>query len=239
MACARSRAGARLFEIPLMRLQLRDHLSWCDCAGRAVFLDTQGDRYFCLARSANDAFLRFAAGEARPEDAEALRLLSSRGMLTEGRAREPVAASPRIEAVTGDFMDGRPGRLRLIPILRALAAELGASWSLRTKPFGKVIEAAGRSRPRRGKIPQKPDQRVEEIISASNALSFVLRSHDRCLVRALAVHLMCKKSGIRSKLVFGVIAHPFTAHCWVQLESAVLVGGYEQARLYTPILMLE
>jgi hypothetical protein len=36
-----------------------------------------------------------------------------------------------------------------------------------------------------------------------------------------------------------VIAHPFAAHCWVQLGDAVLIGGYEQARLYTPILVIE
>ena len=55
----------------------------------------------------------------------------------------------------------------------------------------------------------------------------------------LAFHSSCRKRGLETKLVLGVIAHPFTAHCWVQLGTAVLVGGYEQARLYTPILVLE
>jgi hypothetical protein len=44
---------------------------------------------------------------------------------------------------------------------------------------------------------------------------------------------------VAAKLVLGVVAHPFTAHCWVQLGTAVLVGGFEQARLYTPILVVE
>ena len=61
----------------------------------------------------------------------------------------------------------------------------------------------------------------------------------RCLVRALAVHRACRKGRVAgSRLVFGVTAHPFAAHCWVQLGNAVLVGGYEQARLFTPILVL-
>ena len=46
--------------------------------------------------------------------------------------------------------------------------------------------------------------------------------------RALAVHAICKRSGIDAKLVFGVIGQPFEAHCWVQRGSTVVVGGFEQ-----------
>ena len=80
---------------------------------------------------------------------------------------------------------------------------------------------------------------VEQIAAASAAAAFVTRSHDRCLVRALAVHALCSRTAVRPKLVFGVAAHPFAAHCWVQLGSAVLVGGFEQARLHTPVLVIE
>jgi hypothetical protein len=77
------------------------------------------------------------------------------------------------------------------------------------------------------------------MVAASDAAGILTRVHNRCLVRALALHSLCKRKGIGAKLVFGVIAHPFAAHCWVQLGSAVLVGGFEQARLYTPILVLQ
>ena len=80
---------------------------------------------------------------------------------------------------------------------------------------------------------------MQRLVRAASAAAFLLRSHDRCLVRGLAFHAACRKKGLDSKLVVGVIAHPFTAHCWVQAGSIVLLGGYEQARLYTPILVLE
>jgi len=46
------------------------------------------------------------------------------------------------------------------------------------------------------------------------------------------------RSGIYPRLVFGVRANPFRAHAWVQLEDKVLIGDYEQVRLFTPIAAL-
>jgi hypothetical protein len=123
-------------------------------------------------------------------------------------------------------------------LIKALAAEASAVWALRSKSFDELIGARRRSSLLNGKKNQTWGRPIEQIAAASAAASLLTRSHDRCLVRALAAHSMCIKSGIGAKLVFGVIAHPFTAHCWVQLGNAVLVGDYEQARLYTPILVI-
>jgi hypothetical protein len=221
-----------------MALQLRENLHWCDCGGRAVFLDARADRYFCLTQTANDAFLRLAAGGMGPGDAERLHTLVARGMLIEAGAAVPVPP-PRIDPPTHDFVENPAPRASLLSIARALASELRAAWLLRTKPFHAVIATAQKGRGRGNGSTVEPDRLVEKIVSASTALSVVARRHDRCLVRALAVHSMCRRSRIGTRLVFGVIAHPFTAHCWVQLGSAVLVGEYEQARLYTPILVVE
>jgi hypothetical protein len=221
-----------------MALRLRDDVHWCDCAGRAVFLDAQADRYFCLPKSANDAFLRLAFGELEPQDPQQLRILLSRGILIETPERARLPSPPLIEPPTCDFVGEPFPGAGLLHILRALASEMRAAWLLRTRSFQRVIEAAGRS-PKRGRAQADPDRLLQEIVEASRATAFLTRAHNRCLVRALAVHACCKKSGIRPKLVFGVIAHPFAAHCWVQLGSAVLVGGFEQAQLYTPIAVLE
>jgi hypothetical protein len=110
---------------------------------------------------------------------------------------------------------------------------------LRTRSFAEVIEAIEREGRSDRHPPRDQDSVVRVIAGALSAVSYVMPVHDRCLVRALAVHLSCARRGIRPKVVFGVIAHPFAAHCWVQLGNAVLVGGFEQARLYTPILVVE
>lgn len=222
-----------------MHLRLRDNLHWCNCQGRAVFLDTQADRYFCLPQPANGAFLRLAARRLQSGDVERLHMLVERGMLIEVGPHAYIKSPALIEPPTHDLLDEPTQGATPLRILRAFAAELRAVCALRTKPFHQVIEAVREGRPRNKRIHDNSDRSVQEIVSAATAVSFITRSHDRCLVRALAVHSTCRSIGSKPKLVFGVIAHPFTAHCWVQLGSSVLVGGYEQARLHTPILVLE
>jgi hypothetical protein len=222
-----------------MSLKLRDNLHWCDSGGRAVFLDVVADRYFCLSEPANQAFLRLAAGITRPEDSALLQRLVAHGMLIETGEDWRIMSPPSIEEPTSDFLDDAMLSVDPVRVLRALVSEVRAMWSLRAKPFHEVIGAVQGGAWPRGRVPTNSKQRIEEIVSASAAAAFVTRSHDRCLVRALATYSMCRNKGLSPQLVFGVIAHPFAAHSWVQLGSAVLVGGYEQARLYTPILVLQ
>lgn len=124
-------------------------------------------------------------------------------------------------------------------LIEALACEAAAAWALRLKPFDELIEARRRSNRRNSGNNQPSRRSIEQVAGRLAAASLLTRSHDRCLVRALAGHSMCAHRGIAAKLVFGVIAHPFSAHSWVQLGEAVLVGSYEQARLYTPILVVQ
>jgi hypothetical protein len=215
-------------------LQLRDHLHWCDCEGRAVFLDTLADRYFCLPHDANAAFLQLAHGGGREVDRERLRLLEARGLLLPGNG-VPFRGAPELVTPARDLprnagVAARPGRL-----LQLLAAELHSAWALRTRSFHTILEAA-RAAPARRAIPTIA---LGEIAWAADTIALVTRSHDRCLVRALAVHALCRRSGNAARLVVGVTAHPFAAHCWVQRGADVVVGGYEQARLFTPILVVE
>ena len=221
-----------------MPLQLRDHVHWCDSGGHAVFLDLQSDRYFCLPNAANQAFLRLAAGCAQPGDTDRVQMLVKRRILVDDPASAGIQRPPSVEQLLKDWPREGSRKATVRPILRQSVAEMSAAWQLRTRPLIKVIDTARRIglnvRPARD-----PHNPLRNIAGALAAASFILRVQDRCLVRALAVHAICRKRGIRPKLVFGVIAHPFAAHCWVQLGGAVLVGGFEQARLYTPILVIE
>lgn len=220
-----------------MPLRIRDHLHWCDCSGRAIFLDVEADRYFCLPSAPNDAFLRLAAGDTRDSDLKALQALVSRGLLVEDGARTAFAAA-QIEPPAGDLLSDAAPRPGLLRILAALAAERRAARLLQTRPFAQVIErAAAGSKRVNLKCEESPT--LHAIVAAFNAVSYLTRDHNRCLVRALAVRATCNAAGIRPKLVFGVTAHPFAAHCWVQHGGTVLVGGLEQARLHTPILVVE
>ena len=221
-----------------MPFQLSDHVHWCNCEGRAVFLDIRADRYFCIPKTSNDAFLRLAARRMQPSDKDLLDALVARGLLIETKSNGGIRPAPVIDAPTHDLADERRQSAAILWVLRSLAAELGAAWRLRIREFQAVIEGArNRVRTTTGEC-DSASVALQAIASASASAALVIRSHDRCLVRALAAHALCARAGVKPELVFGVTAHPFAAHCWVQLGSTVLVGGFEQARLYTPILVI-
>lgn len=221
-----------------MPLRLRDNLHWCECGGRIVFLDVAADRYFGLPAQARDAFLALAACAAGPKEVERLSMLTTRALLVEVRTTQPFQQPAAIESPTRDLSDESAPRIGVGSIFRALVWECHAAWRLRTRGFSEAIARAGSHRLNRQRTGH--DQEIVQCIAgAANAIAFVTRSHNRCLVRALAVHAACRSKGVRAKLVLGVIAHPFAAHSWVQWGDAVLVGGFEHARLYTPILVIE
>lgn len=222
-----------------MPFRLRDNVHWCNCTGRAVFLDIEADRYFCLPREANEAFLRLAMGDPDFRDAERVQMLVSCGILISGGVSAAITQPPIIQATDRDLSDEPQPFPGMFSILQELVSELLSVRLLRTRPFSHVVETIKRRGAAVRRPPRDQDHVLHAIAGASNAVSYLVRVRDRCLVRALAAHLICTKRGIRPKLVFGVIAHPFAAHCWVQLGNKVLVGGFEQARLYTPILVLE
>jgi hypothetical protein len=220
-----------------MSLQLRPDVYWCVCGGRAVFLDTRGDRYFCLPQSDNDAFLRVAASQQLPSDAAQLRSLVESKVLIEIGALQSFRQPPMIKMPTHDVIEY--SRRSISPaMLPMFLAEIRTATELRRRPLHELLTAAREQPLQTRRSSSEPVRATEKIASAAAALSFITGRHDRCLVRALAVHALCKRNGSKANLVFGVIAHPFTAHCWVQLGRAVVVGGYEHARLYTPILVI-
>ena len=220
-------------------MHLRSNVHWCDCEGRAVFLDLEADRYFCLSKSANDAFLRLARGRMEPGDGERLEPMIARGVLLDTCADSTIDRPAALERPTCDYPCGSAGEAGVLHLAEALAAELRAVSLLRRKPLRDVLAIAA-NRATGIAIPADDrDRMLRTIIASSNAISLVTRRHNRCLARALAVHSLCRKRGIGPKLVLGVTGHPFAAHCWVQLGTAVLVGGFEHVRLYSPILVVE
>ena len=219
--------------------QIRNHVYWCECNGRAIFLDAEADRYCGLPDGANAAFLRLAGNASEPGDCARLELLVRRNLLIETADGEPLRAPPWIAPPAGELPAYGGGRVRAGMVLAVLASELRTGRALRTTGFLHVLEAAQALSSKGRSNAVDAVEQARAVAAAAAVLGLVTRSHDRCLVRGLAVHALCRKRGIPATLVLGVTAAPFTAHCWVQLGSAVIVGGYEQARLYTPILVLE
>ena len=173
------------------------------------------------------------------QDYERVRVLISQGILVQHDDNATIRQPPVIDPPTRDLSDAAIASPALLSICRQAVAEAVTARVLRTRSFFQVIADARCRCANPGRRPRNQQKVIEAIAAASSAVSYIFRAHNRCLVRALAVHSICTRRGVRPKLVFGVNAHPFAAHCWVQLDDAVVVGGFEQARLYTPILVLE
>jgi hypothetical protein len=59
-----------------------------------------------------------------------------------------------------------------------------------------------------------------------------------CLLDSLALDSWLARRGVGAQLVFGVVAEPFAAHCWLQRPEALLNDSYDHVSSYTPILVL-
>ena len=46
------------------------------------------------------------------------------------------------------------------------------------------------------------------------------------------------RRGSDARAVFGVMARPFRAHCWLQSETEILNDDADHVRAFTPILVI-
>lgn len=216
-----------------MPFTLRSGLSWCVCAGQAVFLDLPRNRYFCLPEAPDALFLRWASGETLAPDE--LTLLSACGVIEAGE--DARSAATRHPAAMQDYaLDGARGG-STADVVAAIAGQLRAQCWLKLRPMADI--AAQLAGERVGPPGRAPDDGMQRQVAGAFVTSaMLLRAADQCLPRAIAARRLCQRHGQEAALVFGVRLNPFAAHSWVQCDNAVIVGDLEHVRLYTPILVL-
>ena len=222
-----------------MGLMLRPGVSYCEVAGRLMFLDLQTDRYFCLGRRAEAAFRAASAGPvAAGEQDEALLPLTQSGLVipTSDDSR-PSACRGLATAVTSllDDMQARaPVRLKLAA-LRDLTA---AHFALRWRPLNVVLGRLAQQKSRAAPYLSAGHVTAQAVAAAFDWSSAIVRSHDRCLPRSIAVAQRLVRLGISADLVVGVSLYPFAAHSWVQCSSALVNDRLDGVRHFTPILVI-
>jgi hypothetical protein len=220
-----------------MTLQLRDGLAFCDCAGRIVLLDLEADRYFCLAPALDESFRLWAASPADGGRDEGATALCQLGILVPVKGRAPAPPRTIPMKVTGDLDGELPPRRR--DVVQALVAELVMAGRLRVRPLAKILLGRDNGGPEGLHGPERPALQAARIRAAFAGSALYLGASDRCLRRAIAAMAMCRRRRLAARLVIGVQLNPFAAHAWVQLGDKVLVGDFEQCRLFTPILALQ
>ena len=76
------------------------------------------------------------------------------------------------------------------------------------------------------------------IRSAFDRTKVVRPLADRCLVSSLAFLDVAFSRGLDARLVLGVFAAPFSAHCWVQVGDTVMNDRLDYVQSFTPIVAI-
>ena len=199
-----------------------------------VFLDIDNDRYFRLPAGLEPAFRAALSGSTRGGDG--LERLIQLGVLEptpvvdrpERRAAVPVAES---------LVDMDAGRARAgVTTALAAASSLVRARALLRRGFAKALTVLTHRSGRRG-----ASREIEAVRSASLAFLAARRIvpiQPVCLLDSVALLDFLSRRGLDADLVFGVIARPFSAHCWLQVGDLALNDEFDNLTGRAPILVV-
>lgn len=216
-----------------MGYRLKDGLSFCVTGRHVIFLDVEADRYFGLRPGCEEAFHRLLAGN---EPGPALAGLVKSGLVREDsettKGLEPVSVPRAVREVPK-----RPRSPLCRQSLACVIAQIRAMALLKTRRFGLIVrEIENRSQQAAFGNTKRAEQDWGPIVSAFAASANLRPRSGHCLISSIAFVHVAHCAGLQAKLVLGVSAAPFSAHCWVQADDYVLNDRLENIRPFEPIL---
>jgi hypothetical protein len=220
-----------------MGFQLRQGISFCEVSDRLLFLDILADRYFCLQPAAERSF-RLVVNDiiSSEEDRSALSGMLETGVLIESPdAHRPHPFRLQRHASLSLLEDLR-APVRAAGLVDALISILTARLSLRFTRLHKIFKEVDLFKtpwPHSGVVDLDA---IRKAAATFEATSRILRSHDTCLSRSLALARHLGAKGLPADLVIGVKLRPFAAHAWVQSGRWVVNDHIDTIRAYAPIL---
>jgi hypothetical protein len=215
-----------------MAWQMAPGTGYCEVDGELVFLDLARDKYLMLQGANRAAFERLRAGA--PNDGEAMSRLVRTGLLAKGNGL--ASLNPAAVEVPARDLGEFDAPFSLGMALSAAAALLWACRSMQPHRLASTVEDLRASKRRIG-VPGA-DAAARDVALRFAACRWIMPVPPRCLVDALALDHILLSRGLATSLVFGVLLHPFRAHCWLQTPEHVLTGSAAEARSFTPILVV-
>ena len=224
----------------------------CKIHGNWIVLNAETDRYLSVADADLVTIAHRVHGCRNPipetflpdsNDTEPPLILSlvSNGVLTmhpfEGK---PFKHEIIIACTTAIDINDSPPRSRpsLLQIYRFVIACAKTDWRLRKHSLLRTMENVKR---RQFVLQNGKDQHFHAITSLAaqfRSLRPLYPHPSVCLFDSIALLDFLARHKVYANLVFGVVADPFTAHCWVQHHDIALNDDIESLQRYTPILGL-
>ncbi len=217
----------------------------CKIGDYWIVLSASTDRYLCIAHRELKSIGCWLAGwnqsaALTTPDAEVSALissLSSRGILTddptlgklfvESECLPPADQLETFEAVAAP-------RVSLLSIIRFFWACGTVDWRLRRTTFARNLARIA-ARRQSGKLVDGTAS-ASRLISIFKSLRPLYPRAYLCLFDSLALLEFLAGYHLCPNIVFGVVADPFQAHCWLQEGITVLNDDVERVRRYKPIL---
>jgi hypothetical protein len=216
---------------------LRAGISFCDVSDRLLFLDVVADRYFCLGEKAERAFRSLIdRNDLDPDDQRMLEGLRTSGILTPTDGPDVPAAFSFIGNPTASLLDQPQPRISIRQVAAALSTLTVTRLSLRFGRLDAALCKLAEAKPPASAVPVLSAERMQEVATVFERTARIVRSHDQCLSRSIAVARRCSALGLSADLVIGVRLRPFAAHSWVQAGDWLVNDRIDTVRTYTPIL---
>lgn len=220
--------------------RIRDGIGFVGFEGRTIILDVTADRYWQLGANAGEALDALRTGATERVDARLLTRLRELGFVapTDGepdqsrseQCRLPVPSDSALERIElpshGDWWT--LGEVALLTFAARIA--------LRARPLKAVLDRIAIRRARIGSPENRPG--LDALAQQFARLRRLLPLRPLCLPDSIAFLWFVMRRGHAPRLVFGVEAFPFTAHCWAQDGSIVLTDALDHASRFRPILVL-
>ncbi|MCA1196499.1 lasso peptide biosynthesis B2 protein [Sphingomonas sp. R647] len=213
---------------------LLPHLTACLAGEAVILLDLRADRYFRVsARLAPHVRDWFAQGGGAAPAIIAAFLVRSR-LVERSDLRQ---LSARAAPVSIPNAVPHQELAHALPRLGAarLAGEVIGTWlALRTRRLETLL---GAHRAQRSALPAGPAL-APAMLAAYHRARRLVPIAKNCLLDSLALDRWLGDTAPPRKIVVGVTAEPFLAHCWLQTDGLLLNDHPDHVRRYAPILVV-
>lgn len=220
----------------------------CLVDGCAVFLDLPNDRYLGLDRedSARLQTSMTVSGLARqppatdPATADLVKRLLEQGVLRDSPTNQNWLRRQAVPTPTEDYLhDTAPCTWpTAAEAMRLLAAAARTSAALRCRSLNETVSGLLRQRAHSAPAQRADIPKATLLTKKFLALRPFYARKYLCLFDCLALLDFLARYRIYPRWVFGVQLFPFSAHCWIQIETMLLNDTLETIRHYTPIMAI-
>jgi hypothetical protein len=228
---------------------LAPHCFVCRLQGYWIILDTKRDKYLCVAHADfasighhlsgwQDSGVAKDGADGCGEEGSMIESLSSLGILTRcARGGKPFIECEAWACKLSIEADPEASvRLSPLHVLRFFWACGKVHWRLRCGAFSRTVAGLERRRHRGHSTGECDATRAAPLIAIFKVLRPLFPRPYLCLFDSLALLEFLAGYDCPAHLVFGVVADPFEAHCWLQAGTVVLNDDLERTGRYKPIL---